>query len=148
MQRAYREASRETMLANNDIIDGWIWHATLSARTCMACFAMHGTVHPLTEPMGTHPNFRCTQIPMTKSWEQLGISGVDEAAPDIKTGEEWLKDVRPKTAAKVMGQEAYDAWINGDVDLIDFVHTRLDPRWGVVRSERTLTDALRHHRAA
>lgn len=50
---AHREAARVGQEAHEDVLDGWVWHAELNSsrgRTCPACFALHGTEHPLTEP--------------------------------------------------------------------------------------------------
>lgn len=47
--RAYREANRQTMLANSDVLEGWVWHAALDPRTCSACWAMHGKLFPIVD---------------------------------------------------------------------------------------------------
>ena len=45
--RAYREAERQTMLANEDVLEGWVWHAARDPRTCSACWSMHGKFFPI-----------------------------------------------------------------------------------------------------
>lgn len=35
--RAYREAMHRNYEANDDVVEGWVWHATLTPRTCAAC---------------------------------------------------------------------------------------------------------------
>lgn len=54
--RSYREATRQTYKANRDVVQGWVWNASLDRRTCAMCVAMHGTVHGLDETMDTHPS--------------------------------------------------------------------------------------------
>lgn len=142
-QRAYREASRESMQENSDIVESWIWHAALAGRTCAACLAMHGTIHSIDEPMGTHPNCRCTQIPYTQSWEQLGFTGVPDTRPVVQLGEDWLAEQSPEFAKDLLGVGKYEAWSSGELSLRDFVEERNDAKWGVVRSERSLRDARR-----
>src|SRR5579885_1086562 len=44
---AYRDASSQTYQANSDVLDGWVWTASMSERTCPMCIAMSGTIHPL-----------------------------------------------------------------------------------------------------
>ena len=47
--RAYRQSTLQTYAENSDVLDGWIWTSTLSARTCAACWALHGTFFPLSK---------------------------------------------------------------------------------------------------
>lgn len=76
---AYREANRQTFLANADVLMGWVWTAKLDARTCPFCWAQHGTLHELTETMATHARCRCTPVPRAKSWADLGFPMIGEA---------------------------------------------------------------------
>ena len=55
--RAYREASHRTLTQNGDILQGWVWVASFSRRTCASCLALAGSVHSLDERMESHP--RC-----------------------------------------------------------------------------------------
>lgn len=40
--RAYREAQRQTIMANDDVLEGWIWHSARDRRTCEVCWSMDG----------------------------------------------------------------------------------------------------------
>ena len=55
---AYREANRASYLANDDVVQGWIWYADI-AKACPACLAMHGTVHGNNETLDDHYNGGC-----------------------------------------------------------------------------------------
>lgn len=55
--RAYRTATIDTYRQNTRVVRGWVWISALDRTTCASCIAQHGTVHPLTEEMATHP--RC-----------------------------------------------------------------------------------------
>lgn len=61
--RAYREATRK-FYENTDGVAGWRWIAALDLRTCPICWALHGQVFPNQEKFATHPNCRCTMIPV------------------------------------------------------------------------------------
>lgn len=71
--RAYRSAALGTYRLNSDVVNGWEWLAALTPRTCAFCTSMHGTFHALDEDFVSHPACRCTAIPVTKSWEALGL---------------------------------------------------------------------------
>ena len=57
--RSYRESSRRSYQANDDVVKGWVWHSALGTRTCASCWALHGTFHQLDERLDDHPNGRC-----------------------------------------------------------------------------------------
>ena len=61
----YREASRATMAANADVLDGWIWFAILdeSVPPCESCLANHGQLFPLDQALDDHWNGRCVALP-------------------------------------------------------------------------------------
>lgn len=140
--RAYRDAAVESMRANDDVVKGWIWHASLTDRTCAACIAMHGTKHPLSEPFGSHPNCRCTPVPETLSWADLGFEGIDDTAPEIASGTGWFARQDAETQRKILGQAKYDAWKDGAFTFDEVVGFRDDPTWGPTRWERSLKDLL------
>lgn len=134
--RAHREATRENYAQHPGVVQGWIWLSSRGTHTCAACLAMDGTVHPISEPMGTHPNCRCTLLP----W-------LSDDPPPTDTGEAWLERQSPKIQAEVLGRNAPDpeaarAFREGRVRLADFVEERHSDVWGTSRTARTLERAL------
>lgn len=141
MLRAYREATRESYLANKDKVKGWIWYAALDLRTCVACWAMHGTKHTLEEHLDDHPRGRCTMVPDTKSWAELGFQGMPERR-EPESGESLFAKLPWERQQAVLGPAAYRAYKAGAVKLSDFVGQKSDPRWGTMRYTRSLSDIL------
>jgi SPP1 gp7 family putative phage head morphogenesis protein len=129
--RAYRTAAQETYRANDDVVLGWVWLASLSTRTCPVCLALHGKRFPLKRDFGTHPNCRCTQIPVT-----------DEAFT-LEDGESWFSKQADEKQAKILGKGKYEAYKDGRIRLSDLVGERDDSEWGLVRFERSLRAALK-----
>jgi len=130
MLRAYRQATLETYRENDDIVSGWIWVAALSIRTCAACLALHGKQFPLEEDFGTHPNCRCTQIPITGEGQ------------DIERGEDWFARQPESVQLAVLGKAKLEAYQSGQITLQDLIHEEDSKIWGKTRSEASLKEAL------
>lgn len=141
--RSYREASRRSYQANDDVVEGWTWLAGLSGRTCASCLAMNGTVHPLSEGLDSHPNCRCAMVPRTKSWDELlgEDSGVPDTRPEIASGEAWFERQPAAVQEEVLGKAGAEAYRKGAVTLPDFVGVKESRRWGRTRYARSLKDA-------
>lgn len=139
--RAYREATRSSYQENADIISGWRWTASKSARTCLACLSKDGTIYPLNKPMAQHPNCRC----------QLVCVLIDAPLPDIETGAAWFERQPDSVKAQMMPKIAFDAYKEGSITLKDFEGHKHHPRWGesvYQRSYREITQFPRVVRAA
>lgn len=112
---AHRAAAQLGQEAHADVLAGWTWLASLSARTCAACIAMHGTVHALTEPgPNGHQQCRCSRMPATKSWAELGFPDLDEPAPLIPNATEFFDGLDPADQKLILGTKAYNAWAAGE----------------------------------
>lgn len=140
--RAYRESSRKTYQANDDVCRGWRWTANLTTRSCVVCWAMDGTEHALTEPMATHPQCRCVQTPLTKTFAELGITSVKDE-PARPTGIEAFAKLSEAEQLAILGKAKFAAYKTGQLKLQDVVGASIHPRWGKSRYERSLRDALR-----
>jgi SPP1 gp7 family putative phage head morphogenesis protein len=117
--RAYREASHETYEANADIVEGWYWVASLSERTCVACIALHGTFHPLTEVMESHPNCRCVAVP-----------GFEDQGRPVQKGATWFRQQSADVKREILDTPgAFEAYRAGKVGIEDFVG-RKRSEWG------------------
>lgn len=156
LYRSYREANRGTYAANAHVVDMWIWNAHLGSRSCAACLAMHGTEHPLSEPMGSHPNCRCTMLPKTKTWADLGFSGIPETGitgADVGDADAWLRSADERTQRKAFGNnKVWQGWKDGKLKLPDVVRTVSSPDWGITRtiagSKQAYAQAARRSLAA
>lgn len=129
--RAYREAVHQTYLRNADVLDGWIWLSAANRRTCAACWAMHGTFHPLKERLDDHPQGRCVAVPVVKGHK-----------PTTKSGEDLFRLLPEAEQRAVLGAGAWEAWKAGAVNLSQFAGQRSDPEWGTMRYRRSLREIL------
>ena len=135
--RCYRSSSIATMQANSDVCASWRWTCDKSSRTCIACIAMDGTLHDISEDFGSHPNCPCVPTPVTKSWSDiLGGLGVDtsnipDSQLDIQSGSDWFDNQDEATQRSILGNAAYQLYASGDVsDISDFVGVSHDKTWG------------------
>ena len=144
--RAYRTAALRNYRANDDVVKGWIWNAACDTRTCVACWAMHGTKHPLDDELQDHPNGRCAASPWTKSWEELGIEGMPER-PEMESGEARFAKLTPEEQDKILGKAGGAAYRGGAAKLSDFATTKTSAAWGTHVQRKSLKGALGGERA-
>ena len=128
--RSFRRASLEQYRENSDIVVGWVWFAQLQLGPCAGCLSQHGTVHPLTEPMDSHPNCRCAMIPKTAPWASIdpNLAFLDDTSQQIPTGDEWLRRQTVAVQKKTLGGY-YKLWQAGK-PLSAFVDKR-ETAWGL-----------------
>jgi SPP1 gp7 family putative phage head morphogenesis protein len=146
MLRSYRTSQLENFRANSDVVGQWRWTCDLSPRTCAACIAMDGSMHDLSEEMESHPNCRCTTVPVTNSWDSilgpLGIdtSGIEDSNPvdSMQSGGDWFGAQSEKVQRSILGNAKYAAWSNGDFELSDIVGYSHDKDWGTSIYEKPL----------
>lgn len=140
--RAYRQSSSDGYRANSDVVQAKIWHAQLDDRVCPVCAAMHGTVLTLDEEIESHVNCRCSAIPVTKTWAELGYDGIADTNPDIEAGPDWFARQPSERQAAILGPGRHAAYQQG-LSLPDMVGRKVDRRWGPVRYTLPLGEALR-----
>lgn len=109
---AQRKANIEHYARNEDVLDGWIWMASLgsSPTPCLACLAQHGTEHPLTEAMTSHPRCRCTAAPKPK-----------RTRVEVMTGESWFKTLSATDQRRILGPARYGLWEAGRFEMADLI---------------------------
>ncbi|WP_423903016.1 minor capsid protein [Campylobacter showae] len=130
--------------ANDDVIKCYKYQATLDTRTSELCRAYDGLTwdkdykpighdFPFRKPrVNTHFNCRSTIIPVTKSWDELGARGMDEASgrtrssmngyvPQDMTFNDWLKTQSPETIEKTLGKGRAELFMQGKITMRDLI---------------------------
>jgi len=139
--RAYREGTRAHYEANGDIVKGYKRLAALDSLTCMACIALDGQEYPTDLALPTHPNCRCTTVPITVTNKELGLD-VPEAPSSFETGQDWFLRQSETTQLEMMGAGRFAAWQEGKVELDGFVDYSDSQKWGLSEHEATLSGML------
>lgn len=129
MLDAYRATSQQIHASNSDIVPAWSWLSALDARCCPSCLAMHGTVHPVTEPgPDDHPQGRCGRLPELAPWAQLGINA-PEPPSVLPDAEEWFAKLPRATQLRIMGPGRLQLLENGSIGWDDLSKIRRNPGW-------------------
>lgn len=126
---AHRNAAAATQEQYSDVLSGWQWLAHLTTRTCPACWGMHGTFHELSElgPSG-HQQCRCSRVPKTKSWADLGFS-MPEPPSIIVSGEKAFAGMSAKDQLAIMGPTRLQALKSGTADWTELAQLRHNEGW-------------------
>jgi SPP1 gp7 family putative phage head morphogenesis protein len=83
-------------------------------------------------------NCRCTMLPKTKTWAELGFPELEETnvtGDSRPRGEEWLKTQPESVQRQAFGNnKLYQGWKDGEYNLKDTVRTVDNPQWGRTRT--------------
>jgi SPP1 gp7 family putative phage head morphogenesis protein len=140
--RAMRQATAQSYAQNTDVLEGWIWTASLTTRTCPACWAMHGTEHPASERLDGHQQCRCAMVPKVRSWSEiLGDASIPDDRPVIETGEEAFQRLSENDQRSILGDGLYALWSEGSVSFDALAVRTEDPRWGASVRPITVAEA-------
>lgn len=130
------------------------WHGTPSRviRTRREVFAGH--VFNLETSGGWYfangiavHNCRCTMVPKTRTFTDLGLKGAAETGVAVPSGEELFDQLPEDQKRKILGAAAYEAYQDGTLRLADLVEQRHDPRWGSMRATKSLRRTVGDDRA-
>jgi len=153
VQVVANEARMQTYENNNDIVKGIEWVSTLDSRTSPICRVLDGLMwdnerkpinHSKSFPGATaHWNCRSTQVPILKSWEELGAKKKFKEIPEgtrasmdgqvsAKEGyEDWLirqgKEKGEKFQKDILGKGKWELWKAGKVGFTDLVDQTGNP---------------------
>ena len=127
---AHRAAAQVVHTANRDIVDRWEWTAHLDKRTCRACIAMHGERFDVTTPgpLG-HQNCRCARVPVTKTWEELGFTGIKEPKSLQVDKAKWFNKLKVSDQRAILGDRGFDAWQAGVYPMDQWVKRQENTGW-------------------
>jgi SPP1 gp7 family putative phage head morphogenesis protein len=125
----HRTAAEVAQNQHRDVLDGWQWLATLNARTCPACWGKHGTKHPLAEagPHG-HQQCRCSRMPLTKTWAELGIN-IPEPRSLINSGQTEFNKLPAARQLEIMGPTRLQGLKTGRLDWDELAYLKHNDGW-------------------
>lgn len=140
VNRAARSATIDSYAQNPTLVSGWVWLSSADLRTCPACWAMHGTEHPLSEEFGSHPACRCCACPSLV--DIRSSADQPDVRPKFEAGADKFADLDEADQKTILGPKMYGEFAAGRVSLADTVHITADPRWGITRTAASVSQAL------
>jgi len=142
MLRAHRMATLASYRANPHIVKGWAWHANLDTRTCLSCISKHGETFPLSETLDDHVMGRCSMVPVTPSWQELGFTDMPDTGIDLQAGdgEKWFRDQPEATQRAMMGPGKFEAWKAGKFEFSQLSKSVQNTSWGRMFVETPLKE--------
>lgn len=126
-------AAQATWKANDHLVKGWQYLATLDSRTTVTCAGLSGQVFPVGEgPIPPrHIGCRSISVAVTKSFRELGVdkdelpagkrASMDGQVAGDTTFSKWLNMKGAATQDKVLGKTRADLFRNGKLDLRQFI---------------------------
>ena len=102
-------------------------------RVCVACLADEATVYNLNQTIPTHPNGRCTAVPIVKGMPQVTWSA----------GKAWFDQQDHATQRSIMGDERLDAYRDGRIQFAQMGAYKFDSVWGGSVTVASLQDLLK-----
>lgn len=139
-----RMAAKAADLANPQLVTGWYWWADLDERTCASCWGLHGSFHPADENgPDDHQSGRCTRVPATPSWADLGFGDIAEPEPLIADAEATFYALPDSKQLQIMGPQRLELLKSGDVKWSDLAVKRESDAWRDSFAPRPVKSLLR-----
>jgi SPP1 gp7 family putative phage head morphogenesis protein len=140
MLRASREATRRTYAANGDVLSGYRRLSAADSRTCVSCWALHGTLSTTAEIMPSHPQCRCVMLPNLRSWAEItGDMSIPDERETMASGAELFSMLPESDQAEILGPSRFELYRAG-ASLESFSATENDPQWGPTTRVKPLAE--------
>lgn len=124
-----------TFAENSDVVAEVQWVSVLDARTTIICMSRDGKRYAVNDGPRPPAHFNCrsTTVPITKSWEELGIKGLKELPASTRasmdgqvaektTYEEWLRGKSKTLQNEILGPRRAELFRDNKLSLKDMVN--------------------------
>lgn len=81
-------------------------------------------------------------VPVTVSWEELGLPGLPDTRPQVTSGRDWFEGLSDTEQRQYMGGAMWRAWKDGAVKWEELSHEHDDPTYGLMRVMPSLKQIL------
>lgn len=127
----YRDMAARVDAAST-VVTGWLWISALDLSSCSACWVMHGTLHPTTEPGPLdHPCGRCARLPVIGE------------PPTVVDAQKKFRRLPRDQQAKILGPNRLRLFLAGDVRWADLATRQTGNGWRDTYTPTPLADLTR-----
>jgi len=140
--RAWRQSSIQGYRDQGSLIKGYRRHAQADDRTCIACLLEDGRLYATEEDFTDHVQGRCSVIPVTRSWAELGFPDIKDTNVEWELGGDWFRRQDEDAQRRILGDPVFDAWRDGKIGLDDMKTLHRSPVWGDAWTANGLKRAL------
>jgi hypothetical protein len=127
----YRTAAQIVHTANPRVVTGWAWLCQCDLSSCPACWALHGTTHPLDEDgPASHGGCRCQRLPLVG----------DNSLP---SAEARFRRLTRRQQLAVLGPARLEMLRSGQITWTDLAVRRSNSGWRDSYVPRTVADLRR-----
>jgi len=131
--RAYRASNLE-QYKTSKLVKGYKRLSARDSRVCPACLmADDGTIYDLDTPFEEHPQGRCSPVPV--------VIGMPEV--QWQNGQAWFLTQEPNAQRSILGDKAYEAWLDQKFELGDIVKRVENETWGASLVPKPLSELLK-----
>ncbi len=119
--------------ARDSAVRSWQWMATFDGNACEICTSMHGREFPTSKRLESHPNCRCTMVPVTRGFRPIGAN---------ETGVARMRGMDYSALRAIWGPTKA-LLIRDGADPLSFIGSRTHPVFGrtpVVKSLKPIRD--------
>ena len=101
----------------------------IAVHNCPSCWSMHGSVHNVDDfgPID-HQQGRCTSIPTTKSWADLGFD-IEEPPSVLPDARQVFDDLPAEQQTAILGKDRLDLLRSGQIQWADLATRRSTDGW-------------------
>ena len=76
----------------------------------------------------TH-NCRCARVPVTKTWAELGFTGIRERPSLHRSSEAYFNRLSEANQRAILGDAGFEAWRRGDYPMSEWVKKQSNDGW-------------------
>jgi hypothetical protein len=135
----YRDSLRLTYEQSGKVKQ-WRWTSARTAGSCAICWENDGKIFSVGTTLRSHPHCRCVMVPVTEG-ETSPVQNKPTGQKQKDTGAQAFAKLSAADQKAVLGPQAFEAYQNGEFELVDLIGLQYNQRFGVMMYRQSLDQA-------